>query len=508
VKKKIVVLAVVALMIVGLSTFSSQTQEYYSMLVHALSPPSTSASNPRTPIQHLIFIINENHAFDNMLGTFPGLPEGYAENLSTCMPHLSNQTTAKPCLKPYNADNLSIVQETDICHTSGCAVPAYNNGKMNGFYQTDSNWTMAYYDGRALPQVWDMASYYTLNYNFFSSAMSYSEPNHLYTVAANSPAEEVNNLIIPWNLTFPDIGTAMTNDGVTWGYFQYNWNDSLDCTGNYSQPYLNNKFKGGFDGFWAGEAQFSAVQNTAIECSSLGNIRDFENALRTNTLPQVSWVIPEPSESGHPGQGTMESNQLFISSVLDMIESSKVWSTSATFVTWDDWGGYYDNVVPDQLDEFGDGFRVPLIAISPYSIPGGLIGGCSGTQTVGCSPEYNYYNNFTNVHGISDQDDFSAFLSTIEYNWGVQPIATRDAEEPNLFYMLNFSQAPLKPLFFAYNYSLAAYPLSTCYSDGGCLLGNFSIPLNQQSVYNATDPSWAESNAQAAALAGNGDPDD
>jgi phospholipase C len=502
------ILAAMALIVVSVSIFSSQTEDYYSILVHAPSSEPASASNPRTPIQHLIFVINENHAFDNLIGTFPGLPSGYGLNLSTCMPFKPTQTKAQPCQKPYNADNIPKVQETDICHTSECAVPAYNNGKMNGFYSTDANLTMAYYDGKALPQVWDLASYFTLNYNFFSSAMSYSEPNHLYTVAANSPAEEVNVVTTPWNLTFPEIGTAMTNVGATWGYFQYNWNDSLDCTGNYSQPYLANNIKGGFDGLWSGEAQFRAVQNTAIECSSLGNIRDFEHALQTNTLPQVSWVIPEPSESGHPGQGTLESNQLFITSVLDMIESSKVWSTSATFVTWDDWGGYYDNVIPTQLDEFGDGFRVPLIAVSPYSIPSGLVGGCSGAQSVACSPAYSYYNNNTNSHGMTNQDDFSAFLSTIEYNWGVKPIATRDAEEPNLFYMLNFSQAPLKPLFFAYNYSLATYPLSSCYSSGGCLIGNFSIPLNQQSVYNATDPSWAESNAQAAAFAGNGDPDD
>jgi phospholipase C len=503
--RKIVVLAV--LMIVAGGVFSSGMQTYYTNLANALSPP-VSFANPATPIQHLIFIIGENRAFDNLFGTYPNLPAGYGLNLSTCIPDKINPPTPKPCFKPFNADKMPKVEKTDQCHTYSCALTSYDGGKMDGFYQTVGNYSMAYYDGKVLPQFWDLASYYAFNYNFFSSAMSYSEPNHLFEVAAASPKIEDVDIWAPWNLTYPDIGTAMTNAGVTWGYFQFNWNDSIDCTGNYNPSYISSNLKGGFDSFWAGESQFSAVQNTATECSSLGNIKDFETALQTNTLPQVSYVIPQPSGSAHPGQGSLEANELFTTSVIDMIESSKVWPTSATFVTWDDWGGYYDNVVPDQIDAFGQGFRVPLIAISPYSIPGSLIGGCSGSQSDACSPSYGYYNNSTNVHGITTQDDFSAFLSTIEYNWGVRPIATRDAEEPNLFYMLNFSQPPLKPLFFSYNYSQAIYPLSSCYSSGGCTLGNFSIPLSQQFVYNASTPTWVEPVALAETYAGNGDPGD
>lgn len=525
--KKRVALIFVALGIITLFALSSTNNTvlaYEGSLLSVISGKTASASDPVTPIQHIIFIINENHAFDNFFGTFPNLPSSYALNLTTCMPYTTTQTTKEPCEVPFNADSMPQIQETDQCHTSECAVPAYDDGKMNGFYQEDTNRTMAYYDGNGIPQLWDLASYFDMNYNFFSSAMSYSEPNHLYAVAANSPLTEDIDSIAPLNLTYPEIGTAMTNAGVTWGYFQYNWNDSMDCTGNYtSQPALFTNTD--YDGYWEGEAQFRAVQNTVIECSSLGNIKDFENALATNALPQVSFVIPEPSESGHPAQGTLQSNQQFITSVVNDIEQSSVWPHSVTFVTWDDYGGYYDGVVPVQLDEFGDGFRVPLIAISPYSIHGALIGGCSTGQTTECSPTYSYYNNYTNVHGTTNQDDFSAFLSTIEYNWGVKPIATRDAEEPNLFYMLNFSQPELPALYFNPNYSLAEYPISACESDGGCQFGTpfppspLSMAPNSNfisisssgriySVYNATTPPWVESNALAAAYAGNGDPDD
>lgn len=518
----IILASAILIALVALSTTSMQVQAYNSATAIGISSEMpVSASNPATPIKHIIIMINENHAFDNFFGVFPGLPSRYSLNLSTCMHYTTTQKTAMPCEKPFNADSMLQVQGTDQCHTSQCMVPAYNGGKMNGFYQEDGNRTMAYYNGNAIPDLWDYASYYTLDYNFFASTLSYSLSNHLYAVSAAAPKDLIDasytcdsdasgsNGNACWDLTYPEIGTAMTNAGVTWGYFQYNWNDAIDCTGNYNDgTKFSTAGSGGLDGLWAGEAEFRAVQNTATECNSLGNIKDFENDLKSGNLPQVSWVIPEPSSSAHPGQGTLESHQLYLTSVINMVEASSAWSSSVIFVTYDESGGYYDNVVPKQLDEFGSGFRVPLIAISPYSIPGGLIGGCTGTKTVACAPEYKYYDNYTNVHGTTNQEDFSAFLSTIEYNWGIKPIATRDAEEPNLFYLLNFSQAPLKPLYFSSNYDLAKYPVSSCVASGGCKIGTPYEPLGQMNVYNAPTPSWAESTAQALAYSGNGDADD
>jgi phospholipase C len=488
------------------------------------------SSNPATPIQHIIIIMNENHAFDDFFGTYPGVPTGYNLNLTTCLPLRQNQTTSIPCEQPFNADNMPNIQETDQCHTNQCSIVDYNNGEMNGFVYGDTNRTMAYYDGNGIPQFWDLASYFDLDYNFFSSAISYSEANHLFAVAANTPSYPFYNgnpeseSATFLNFTYPEIGTELTENGITWGYFQYNWNDANDCIGNYtSQKGLFTT--GGGDGYWEGEAQFRQVQNTAIECNSLGNIKDFENALATNTLPQVSWVEPEPSESCHPGQGTLEACQLYTTSVIDDIEQSPEWAHSVTFLTFDEYGGYYDNVAPTQIDEWGDGFRVPLIVISPYTIQG-LVGPCSATQTYDCSPNFNYVNNYTGVHGVTDREDFSAFLSTIEYNWHVKNLTDTDGEEPNLFYMLNFSQTPLSPLYFNSNYSQAAYPLSSCYASDGCQVGNAFGPATLApnspwvvasrssganskvyTVYNASTPSWAEPNSESANYSG-GDPDD
>jgi len=512
------------------SGYNNGIQAYEGSILKGVSNTFVSASNPATPIQHIIIIMNENHAFDNFFGVFPGIPSGYNLTLSTCLPLTEGQTTSTPCETPFNADSMSSIQGTDQCHTNQCSETDYDNGLMNGFVYGDTNRTMAYYDGSGIPMLWDLASYFNLDYNFFSSAISYSEANHLFAVSADTPSfpfyngnpdSESSDFL---NFTYPEIGSELTQNGITWGYFQYNWNDSKDCTGNYtSQSGLFTS--GGGDGYWEGEAQFRQVQNTVIECSSLGNIKDFENALATNTLPQVSWVEPEPSESCHPGQGTLESCQLYTTSVINDIEQSPEWPHSVTFFTFDEYGGYYDNVAPTEIDEWGDGFRVPLIVISPYTIQG-LVGPCSGSQTTDCTPNFNYVNNYTGAQGVTNREDFSAFLSTIEYNWNLKNLTDTDGEEPNLFYMLDFSQTPLQPLYFSNNYALAAYPLTSCYSSGGCQLGTPFAPIALQpnslwvtvsrsggsstrvySVYNASTPSWAEPNSESANYSG-GDPDD
>lgn len=294
-KRVAIVLATLAVLsLFAQSAVSTAVQGYEGSVLKALSHQGASTSDPATPIQHIIIVMNENHAFDNFYGVFPGVPASYALNLATCLPVKEGQKTSTPCDKPYNADAISSVQGTDQCHTEQCSEADYNGGAMNGFvYGESTDRTMAYYDGSGIPQMWDLASYFDLDYNFFSSAISYSEANHLFAVSANTPSypffngnpdsESANFL----NFTYPEIGSELTNNGITWGYFQYNWNDAKDCTGNYTSQ--SGLFTGGGgDGYWEGEAQFRQVQNTAIECSSLGNIKDFENALASNTLPQVS----------------------------------------------------------------------------------------------------------------------------------------------------------------------------------------------------------------------------
>jgi phospholipase C len=488
--KKIIIstLAVALLVIFSGSSYERFTSSSYSNVPLA-----------NTPIQHIVIIMQENHAFDNMFGTFPGVPAGYSEDLSVCMPN--NPPAATPCTKPWNADSKqATVQGQDIPHTRAAALEAYDSGAMNGFVKampSDAKTnTMAYYTGSVIPYYWDYASYFTLNYNFFSSAMSYSLPNHLFAVAAQAGSYASTCLSVcetEYNLTFPQIGETLTNAGIPWGYYQYNWNDAVDCPSTpYTRSFINaHGHTGGFDGLWSGLTDFTQVQMSITECHNLLNLKDFENAVKSNNLPSVAWVEPEPTVSDHPGQGTWANGQKYISSLINMIEASPEWSSTVIFLCWDDWGGYYDGITPPQFDAAGEGFRVPLIAISPYSIPGGIVE----------APTYSYDSSYPSTHA----EDFSAFLSTIEYNWGLSPLTVqdsnaRDGHETNLFYMLDFNQAPLKPLILAS--TGVTYPLSSCKATA-CSYNAANVPAN----LNVYDPHVGINESVTLALAYSGDDD-
>jgi phospholipase C len=474
-------LIIISFLVAVLVVFSSSSYQHYTSAEMA----SAVAPATATPIKHIVIIMQENHAFDNMFGTFPGLPAGFSENLSVCMPNPGGA-----CIKPWNANSqLATIQGRDIPHTRSAALKAYDGGAMDGFVKdmpsTAKNYGMAYYTGSVIPYYWDYASYFTFNYNFFSSSMSYSLPNHLFAVAAQAGSYASTCLTVcetTYNLTFPQIGESLTNAGIPWGYYQYNWNDAIDCPSTpYTRTFINahGHTGGGFDGLWSGLADFTQVQNQPTECKSLLNLSDLKNAINSGNLPAVSWVEPEPTVSDHPGQSTFAAGQHYVSSLINLIEHSSEWSSTVIYLTWDDWGGYYDGVVPTQIDTAGDGFRVPLIAISPYST-GKMVGGPS-------------------------QEDFSAFLSTIEYNWGLAPLGgnARDGSESNLFYMLNFNQTPLKPLVLAS--SGVKYPLSSC-SAPACTYSSVNIPANT-TVYNP-NVGINESVSQALNYSGNDDPGD
>ncbi|HWT06813.1 MAG TPA: alkaline phosphatase family protein, partial [Xanthomonadales bacterium] len=90
------------------------------------------------------------------------------------------------------------------------------------------------------------------------------------------------------------------------------------------------------------------------------------NDVANGTLRSVSFVTPDALNSDH-ARFPSATGPMWVSSIVSAIGNSKYWKDTAIFVTWDDWGGWYDHVVPPKIDQNGPGFRVPLIAISPYA---------------------------------------------------------------------------------------------------------------------------------------------
>jgi phospholipase C len=420
-----------------------------------------------SPIKHVVIIMMENQTFDHFFGTFPNVTAPYSLPLDSCQQttkHQQHKLDYPKCIYPFNADSFAeTMQEQGLSHSRQTEVEDYNNGSMNMFVKSQNskyaNESMSYITGATIPDYWDYASYYALDANFFSSTLSYSWPNHLYLLTDTDPQQCVTISCRPmFNLTLPNIVEAMNTTGVDWKYYQADWNDSSQCVAVKGDQKLPSQIS-----YYTVPVDWPSIQDGQSTCHRIQNTQDLYNGLNTSGyLPQVAWVVPDHNESDHAGcndnpngsdclkpKSPLYAGQEFVSNIINKIASNAtLWDSTAVFLTWDDPGGYHDNVSPNQVDQFGYGFRAPLIVISPY-VKTGIYYGPSGQQ-----------------------QDFTAFLATIEHLFNLPPIGGRDASVEDLWYMFDFAQEPLTPLILPSNV-LAIYPLSTCAT---CGYGSTAMP--------------------------------
>jgi phospholipase C len=140
-------------------------------------------------------------------------------------------------------------------------------------------------------------------------------------------------------------------------------------------------------------------------------------------LPAVSWVIPNGQESDHPS-GTDGSGPSWVAAIVNAIGNSQYWSNTVIFITWDDWGGWYDHVAPPLVNDgvswgsgYVYGFRVPLIVVSPYA-------------------------KAANISHV--QHDFGSILKFIETDFGLPSLGYADAPADDLSDCFNFNQTPIQ----------------------------------------------------------------
>ena len=143
----------------------------------------------------------------------------------------------------------------------------------------------------------------------------------------------------------------------------------------------------------------------------------FATDAASGNLPAVSWLVTGPN-SEHPPNSTCQGENWTVQQ-LNALMQGPDWGTSAVFLTWDDFGGFYDHVAPPPVDIYGLGPRVPLLIISPYAQPGYI----SHTQY-----------------------EFSSVLKFIEDDFGLTPLSDRDANANDTTDSFNFSQTPTPPV--------------------------------------------------------------
>lgn len=373
-----------------------------------LSAPPAGAASPaaKTPIKHLVFLQQADHTFDNYFGTRPGV-DGLPA--SACQPVRAGSAT--PCTRPFH---LASDAKTDVLRDSGANFAVqYNRGRMDGFvsgYTAHGNSgrvAMGYYDRSDLPYYQRLADEYVLFDKFFSSAMSGSVANHMFAVAAQ-PGTPTARGSVPstgWG-SLPTIFDRLQAAGVSWKFYVQNYKPAV--------TFRTVKRQNADVAAQAIRVPLLSYARFVDDPQLAGHIVDMNQYyadLAAGTLPAVSY-ISSSADSEHP-PGSIQSGQRFTRSLITGLQSSTAWKDSAFVLSYDSAGGWYDHVVPPQVDRYGYGFRVPALLVSPYARKGRV------------------------DHSTLDS---TSVLKFIEDNWSLPPLSSRDAGAKSIAVGLDLSQ--------------------------------------------------------------------
>jgi len=358
-------------------------------------------------IKHVIVIMQENRSFDSYFGIFPGADGLPMKNgtPTVCVP----DPTTKLCVAPY-------VDHADVNgggpHSASNAAADINSGKMNGFIaQANSGLkgctipsdpactnsavsdVMGYHTGSDIPNYWTYAKDFVLQDHMFEPNASWSLPSHLFLVSEwsafctqqGNPSSCTNSLqtrrseLPPKSPTYfgkkiftgaqpfyawTDLTYLLHRNHVSWGYYVVKGSEP-DCQNPAALTCAPVAQNSNTPGIWNPLPFFATVKAD----HQLGNIQDvpkFYAAATAGTLPAVSWVVPSDAVSEHP-PSPVSFGQSYVTSLINAVMHGPDWGSSAIFLAWDDWGGFYDHVIPPKVDANGYGLRVPGIVISPYA---------------------------------------------------------------------------------------------------------------------------------------------
>jgi phospholipase C len=325
-------------------------------------------------IKHVVIIIQENRSFDNLFDGFPGadtLNYGYMS------------TGAKVSLQPIP------FEVGDMDHYFANGIMDYDNGKMDQFNlngtsanQTAGQYAYSYLEPSEVAPYWTMARRYVLADHMFPTMFGPSFTGHLTLIAGTAdltPQESVVNFTsnVPMGCDAPGGTTSEVINSVlvySTGPFpcftQFRtMADTLDAahvSWKYYAPLVSSMDDGAL---WSA---FDAIQNVRYGRDWQADVISPPQRVLTDAangkLARVSWVIPDNAWSDHPGSGTSYGPS-WVAAVVNAIGASPAWNSTAIVVLWDDWGGWYDNVPPPQLDFRGLGIRVGCLIVSPYVRP-------------------------------------------------------------------------------------------------------------------------------------------
>jgi phospholipase C len=356
-------------------------------------------------IRHVVVIMQENRSFDSYFGTYPGADGIPMRNgaPTVCVP----DPVTRVCVKPYHS---STDRDGGGPHQHVDALRDIDHGRMDGFIRQEQRGrrhscrglqdpacaervgkrrrepdVMAYHDRRELPNYWAYADAFVLQDRMFEPNTSWSLPSHLFMVSGWSakcarkgdplscrtvlenpgapPGEPQNRTGAIPHYDWTDLTYLLHRHHVSWRYYVVRGgqpdceDDTMFCHSipqNAQTP-----------GIWNPLPWFTTVGKDR-QLANVAPFRSFVRAARAGRLPAVSWISPSQAVSEHP-PGRISNGQAYVTGIVNTIMQSPDWNSTAIFVSWDDWGGFYDHVRPPRVDASGYGLRVPGLVISPYA---------------------------------------------------------------------------------------------------------------------------------------------
>jgi phospholipase C len=261
-----------------------------------------------------------------------------------------------------------------------------------------------------------------LSDNLFSSVLGPSFPNHLFLIAGQSGGAVDTPTAQPWGcdrtegttvkartpkgksgnvdpcMDFRTMGDALIDAGVSWASYAA----SEEQVGSIWSAYH------AIDHFYS-DPELMARHVRPVD-TVLGDIA-------AERLPAVTWITPRFEVSDHPPWSSSHAHN-WVTKIVNSIMRSSMWDSTAIFLTWDEWGGFYDHVVPPKVDQVGMGIRVPMLVISPYAKRGFI---------------------------DSEEGEFTSPLRFIDDNWGLPHLTPRIANTHNFSQAFDFKRKPRPP---------------------------------------------------------------
>lgn len=394
-------------------------------------PAATLGRSPKTssPIKHVVIIVQENRTVDDLFNGLPGADTAQSGQNS------HGQTVE---LQPE-----SLVAPYDLSHAHSAFKTEYAGGNLNGFdlEQMACNkktppsecppTTVAAYGYVPKAEVqpyWDMAQQYAFADDTFETDQGPSFPAHQYLVSGSATIDYGSTLQAseePLTAAGKFTGGCDSPQGSIVQVIDVRGNENrtvYPCFNRISLMQLADEYSIGWryyqarpkDGAWHAP---DAIRSIRYGRSYANVISPSERVLADvahGSLAKITWVTPDAAESDHAGTND-GSGPSWVASVVNEIGESKYWSSTAIFLLWDDWGGWYDHVRPPMYDSFELGFRVPLIVISPYAKAG---------------------------YVSHSQHEFGSILKFTEETFGLPSLGTTDVRSDDLADCFDFGSKP------------------------------------------------------------------